>query len=119
MESTGEALERRGSPQLLVHCCLSFSAIATCRLHVNRRSVPDPAHFSGGSARGRAEQVFRLPFLETQSFLSKADCWHGVIRRVAQIIMPHSRHTRGLEYRSELLREIISIDWLSQLRSED
>jgi hypothetical protein len=30
--------------------------------------------------------------------------------RVAQIIKPHSRHTRGYEYRSELLREIIRTD---------
>ena len=34
-------------------------------------------------------------------------------RRVAQIIESYSRHTREVEYRSELLREIIGIDWLS------
>ena len=53
------------------------------------------------------------------NFRRHSGCQRDGGRRVAQIIKPHSRHTRGVEYRSELLREIIGIDWLSQLRSED
>jgi len=52
-------------------------------------------------------------------FRRHSGCQRDGGRRVTQIIKPHSRQTRGLEYRSELLREIIGIDWLSQLRSEN
>ena len=40
-------------------------------------------------------------------------------RRVAQIIEPDSWHTGKVKYRSEMLGEIIGIDWLPRRRSED
>jgi len=53
------------------------------------------------------------------NFRRHSGCQRDCGRRVAQIIEPHSWQTGEVEYESEMLGEIIGIDWLSRFRSED